>query len=87
MKQSIEIQIKSFLVEHFPSARKKELGSREALLENGIVDSLGILDLVAFIEGTFAIAVADEDLIPDNFNSIEKISLFVESKRAETTRS
>jgi acyl carrier protein len=87
LNQSIETQIKNFLVEHFPSARKKELGIREALLENGIVDSLGILDLVAFIEGTFAIAVADEDLIPDNFNSIEKISLFVESKRAETTRS
>ena len=87
MNQSIEAQIRNFLSHHFPSARKKELGSREALLENGIVDSLGILDLVTFIEGTFAIAVADDELIPDNFSSIEKIAQFVESKRVGATES
>jgi acyl carrier protein len=87
MNQSIEAQIRNFLSHHFPSVRKKELGSREALLENGIVDSLGILDLVTFIEGTFAIAVADDELIPDNFSSIEKIAQFVESKRAGAAES
>jgi len=87
MNQAIENQIRNFLSHHFPSARKKELGCREALLENGIVDSLGILDLVTFIEGKFAIAVADDELTPDNFYSIEKIALFVESKRPDSAES
>ena len=81
MPETIEAQIRQFILEHFPSASRGQLGNHDRLLENGIVDSLGVLDLVSFIEQTFAITVFDEELLPENFQTIERMSKFVHSKR------
>lgn len=51
------------------------------LIENHVIDSLGMLELIALLEKEFGIAVDDEDLVPTNFASIEAIAAFVESKR------
>ena len=80
MSEAIEAQIRKFIGDHFPSARRAKLGSQDALLENGIIDSLGVLDLVSFMEETFAITVMDEELLPENFQTIERLTKFVESK-------
>jgi acyl carrier protein len=56
----------------------------EALLESGIIDSLGVLDLVAFMEESFAITILDEELSPENFQTIERLASFIERKRNET---
>ena len=61
-------RIRSFVVEKFPLARKRNIKDSDELLESGIMDSLGILDLVAFIESEFNITVSDEDLSPENFS-------------------
>ena len=87
MADTIESQIRKFLIRHFPSASRGDLGTQDALLENGIVDSLGVLDLVSFMEQTFAITVSDEELLPENFRTIEQLTRFVESKRNGTTES
>jgi acyl carrier protein len=73
-------KITNFIVEKFPGARKRQLNDDTALLEAGIVDSIGVLEIVAFIEQTFAITVSDEDLLPENFGSIACIAQFVEGK-------
>ena len=49
-----------------------------SLLDTGRVDSTGVLTLVAYIEDTFGIAVNDEDLIPDNFDSIDRIIGYID---------
>ncbi len=67
-------------MEKFFLARKQRLKRDDKLLENGILDSLGILDVVAFIEGEFSITLSDEDLIPENFQSLEALTSFVESR-------
>ena len=51
-----------------------------SFLEEGIVDSLGIMDLVGFIEETFELTVADEDLTPDNFDSVNKLANYIEHR-------
>ncbi len=51
-----------------------------SFLEEGIVDSLGIMDLVGFIEETFQLAVADEDLTPDNFDSVNKLATYIQHR-------
>jgi len=81
MSETIETQIRKFITERFPSARGGNLGSQDGLLESGIVDSLGVLDLVSFIEESFAITVTDEELLPENFQTIERLTKFVEGKR------
>jgi acyl carrier protein len=77
---STNARIRSFIVKKFPAARKTSLRDDLALLESGIVDSLGILDVVAFLEQTFCIKVEDEDLTPENFGSIERLTNFCQRK-------
>jgi acyl carrier protein len=84
MSETIEAQIREFITQHFPSGRRGELGSQDALLENGLIDSLGVLDLVSFVEQTFAITVLDEELMPEHFQTIERLTKYVESKRNGT---
>ena len=71
-------RIRQFVLQKFPHARKRSLSDSDNLLENGIVDSLGVLDLVTFFQQEFSIAVEDEDLTPDNFGSMERMAQFVE---------
>lgn len=73
-------QIKAFIEKQFPLARARNVDMDFALLENGIVDSLGVLDLVTFLEGEYHITVADDDLIPDHFQTIARLADFVQSK-------
>jgi len=76
-------RIRSFVVEKFPLARKRNIKDSDELLESGIMDSLGILDLVAFIESEFNITVSDEDLSPENFSSIENVARFAERRNGK----
>jgi len=52
----------------------------DSLLGSGIVDSLGVLDLVAFVEGEFGITIDAEELLPENFQSISSLTCFVKTK-------
>jgi acyl carrier protein len=52
----------------------------ESFLASGIVDSLGVMQLVSFLQAEFSIAVADADLVPDNFDSVAKVAAFVERR-------
>ena len=80
-------RIESFIVEKFPLARKQPLTSDTNLLESGIIDSLGILDLVSYLEKDFGIVVADEELVPEHFQSISRLVGFIEHKLSEAAAS
>ncbi len=75
------VLIRNFVLRRFPLASSKELTSDLSLLESGIVDSLGVLDLVGFIEEEFGIQAEDDDLVPENFDSIEALTRFVTDRR------
>lgn len=59
---------------------KKSLDPDEDLLAQRILDSLGVMKLVMYLEKTFGIEVADEDLVPENFQSLNIMAKFVEDK-------
>jgi acyl carrier protein len=59
---------------------KNSLRPDEDLLDQGILDSLGVMKLVVFLEKTFSIEVADEDIVPENFQNLNTIARFVEHK-------
>jgi acyl carrier protein len=73
-------QIHDFLVAEFPS-EQSSYAPDENLLAQGIIDSMGLLKLVTFLETAFEIETNDEDLVPENFTTLEKICRFVERKR------
>lgn len=84
--QPVTARIKAYLIEHFPSARDHALGDDDHLLANGILDSLGVLDLVGYLEQEFGIAVADDDLLPEHFETLRRLTAFVEDKQAVGSR-
>jgi len=80
---TIEIvsSLRRFIVGNFPAAGRRVLRETDMLLESGLIDSTGVLELVGFLESEFKVAVDDDELVPDNFQSIERIALYVERKR------
>jgi acyl carrier protein len=72
--------IRGFILEKFPLAKKKGITDNTPLLENGVLDSMGVLDLVEFIEGEFKIGITDEDLLPENFRSVAEIAAFIQNR-------
>jgi acyl carrier protein len=80
---SIEQRIHSFIQEKFPLARKLGIKRETALLGSGILDSLGILDVVSFLESEFSIVIRDEELVPENFQSLDTLSAFVLKKNGK----
>lgn len=73
-------QIRNFILQNFILERPEDLVDDESMLNKGIIDSTGVLELVAFIESTFEIKVEDEELIPENLESINNIASYLERK-------
>lgn len=80
-EQLIKPQVEQFIRDKFNIGAHRQLNTDTLLLDSGVVDSIGILEIVSFIEENFAIGVADDDLLPENFGSISAITAFVERKR------
>jgi acyl carrier protein len=78
--QTAEDRIREFILKHFPLARKNGLNSGENWLETGMIDSLGILDLVHYLEEEFSLIISDDELLPENFGSLEAVGAFVRKK-------
>jgi acyl carrier protein len=55
-----------------------------SFLEEGIVDSMGIMELVMFVEENFQVTVEDEDLVPDNFDSVSRLASYIRAKSSTT---
>jgi acyl carrier protein len=75
-------QLKNFILERFPIARKHGFASATPLLDSGLLDSLGILEVVGFVEQKFGILLSDEDLVPENFQTVGHLSAFLLKKQA-----
>jgi acyl carrier protein len=83
MNTQLKTEIRDFIVENFLFGEGGDsLKDDQSLVEAGLIDSLGVAELVAFIEGRYGVAAEDEELIPDNFDSIERVAAFIEHKRS-----
>ncbi|RLC29206.1 MAG: acyl carrier protein [Deltaproteobacteria bacterium] len=73
-------QIRAFIVENFLFGSDDGLTDDASFLEEGIIDSTGILELVNFLEETFGISVEDEELVPENLDSINNVVAYLKRK-------
>jgi acyl carrier protein len=79
----IRERVRRFLEENFLYMRPNfELGDDDRLLERGVVDSMGVAEMVTFIEDEFGIKTSDEDISEANLGSLRAIGRFVSQKRA-----
>jgi acyl carrier protein len=83
MNQDILKRVRAFIEENFLfRADVSDLADTDSLLENGVMDSTGILELVAFLESDFSLQMSDAEIVPDNLDSIASIAGYVERKLA-----
>jgi acyl carrier protein len=75
-------KIKKFVVDSFTFGDEEAVSYSESFLESGIIDSTGILELVEFLEKEFGITIQDDELIPENLESIDNITAFLSRKAA-----
>jgi acyl carrier protein len=81
MKNMLAQKIRDFVVESFLLGESNnDLKDTDSFLDNGIVDSTGILELVAFLEEAYDIQVEDEELIPENLDSIANVTAYLHRK-------
>mgnify|MGYP001232103492 FL=1 len=73
--------IRRFIVDNFLFGDDNGIDENSSFLENGVIDSTGVLELVEFLENTFQIHVEDEELIPENLDSIAAVVSYLERKR------
>jgi acyl carrier protein len=79
-KQEIATSLQQFVLRHFPVARQHHIGLDDSLLEMGIVDSLGVLEIVTFIEHDLGLRLSDDELLPEHFESIATLADLVHGR-------
>lgn len=77
----IKNQVRSFITSNFYVADSTALADEMSLLDRGIIDSTGVLEVIMFIEETFNIKVEDSEMLPENLDSIERIAYFIGRKK------
>jgi acyl carrier protein len=85
MQSSFVGEVRSFVVSNYLLGREEGLGNDDSFQEQGIIDSTGILELVSHLERTYGIEILDEDLNPDNLDSVNKIAAYLTRKLSTVT--
>ena len=75
--------VKEFIIENFLFGEEEQLQSDTDFFDKGIIDSTGVIELVDFLEESFNISVDDEELIPENLSSLQKIDVFLSKKLSQ----
>ena len=80
---SVYDEIRQFIIDNFLMGQDSDsLKDDSSFLEEGVIDSTGVLELVGFLEENYEIKVEDEELIPENLDSIKNICAYLETKRS-----
>jgi len=80
MQSTFAREVRTFVVSNFLLGKGDRLGDDTSFLEQGLIDSTGILELVTYLEDTYEIEIADEELTPDNLDSVNRIAHFLSKK-------
>lgn len=76
----IRDRLRDFITTNFYVPDPERLGNDVSLLEQGVIDSTGVLEVITFVEESFGIRIEDREMLPDNLESIDRITAFVERK-------
>ncbi len=78
----IQKQVREFIVENFMMGQdESDLDDAQSFLETGLLDSTGILEVIGFLEDTFGFDVEDEEMIPENLDSVNNLVAFIGKKQ------
>ena len=81
--ENIKSVIRNFIINNFLfGSVDRPIADDDSFLETGIIDSTGVLELIEFIESSFAIQIDDHELIPENLDSLDNLEKFIKLKSA-----
>jgi len=80
---NVEQEIRKFVIDNFLFGQEGELRNTDSFLESGIIDSTGVLELISFLEEHFGLKLSENELTPDNLDSIDKVAGLVAKRLAE----
>jgi len=83
MEDDVISAVKQFLQSRRLLKSSAEVADEESLLETGVIDSLGVVELTAFMEERFSIRIDEDDLVPENFDSLLAMREFINRKRSQ----
>lgn len=78
---SMKQQIRQFIVENFYVSDPSQIADDTMLVTTGVIDSTGMLEMIAFLEETFGISIGDHEMTPENLESIDRMSAFIARKQ------
>jgi len=82
-KDIVPEKIRNFIARNFLFTDQGfDYPDETSFLKEGIIDSLGIIELVSFVEKEFGISVADQELLPSNFDSVARLTAYISAKKA-----
>jgi len=80
MSDTSRVKIREFIKNNFLLGNDKNLKDDDSFMGKGIVDSTGILEVVSFVEENFGFKIADEELLPENLDSVDNLVTFISKK-------
>lgn len=82
-REAIENDVRRFITDNFPlGGSGHELAGSDSLLEVGVIDSVGVLELIEHLESTYELQIPDADVLPENLDSIDAIGRYVAQRLA-----
>lgn len=78
--EALRHEVRQFLSDRL-HRRVEGVGDRDSLLEAGVIDSMAVLEIVGHLEQQYGVTVSDDDMMPENFDTIEAIAAFIASRR------
>jgi acyl carrier protein len=84
--ETIERAVREFLDENFPLGDGLTVGRGESLQDAGVIDSVGVLELIGFLEQRYGLEISDAEVLPENLDSIAGVTQFVTAKLGEPSR-
>ena len=79
---AVKQRLREFVTKNFYLSDPANFDDASSLLDRGVIDSTGVLELVSFVESEYGLSVADEDIVPQNFDSIDALAAYVARGRA-----
>lgn len=80
---SVVAKVREFIVENFLMGDDDGFNTEDSLLDTGVIDSTGVLELVMFIEDNFSFEVEDSDVVPENFDTVDALAAYITSKEEQ----
>lgn len=82
MTSNVKQQVRQFILDNFMMGGAQEIADDASFIDQHIIDSTGFLELIAFVEDTFEFRITDDEMVPENLDSLNNIERFVQLKQA-----